>query len=207
MFIFDFDGVICDSYEALLLALQSIDREGKKLEMIGDIHRLRGLDIAKLFQIFNIHKSEAADVVTYIQKFLASRLDSLNMTAGIKEVLKALHLSKVKLGILTSNSKENVVHFLKKHDINVFDFIVSAELSNKGDNLKHIVANMEYKPQAVFYISDEVRDVLASQEAGIKSIAVGWGFNSKKVLLSCKPDYYLDTPLELLAIAKPIEIA
>jgi len=203
--IFDFDGVICDSYGSVLVALQSFNKEGKILNNIDDIDKLRALDFLKILQVFNIDHSQIGLAIAHVQNFLACNMDSLNVVAGVKEVLHELHHLDIKMGIITSNSSENVVNFLKKHEVNVFDFIVPAGLSNKGEILKEVMLKKQYEPKKVLYVGDETRDILASQAAGVKSIAVGWGFNNKQLLLKHNPDYYIDTPNELVAIIQVLK--
>jgi phosphoglycolate phosphatase len=203
--IFDFDGVICDSYGSVLSALQSFDKESKILNNAYDAHKLRALDFLKVFQAFNIEHSQIGAAVAHIQNFLADNMDSLNVIAGVKEVLHELQHLNIKMGIITSNSSENVINFLKKHEINVFDFIVPAGLSNKGEIIKEVMLKKQYEPKKVLYIGDETRDILASQSAGVKSIAVGWGFNNGELLLKYNPDYYIEIPNELVAIVQDLK--
>jgi phosphoglycolate phosphatase len=203
--IFDFDGVICDSYGSVLMALQSFNKENDVLSNIDEFDNLRGLELLKVFSLFNIDHSQVGSAVAYVQNFLAGNMDSLNVVAGVKEVLHELHHLDIKMGIITSNSNENVVNFLKKHEVNVFDFIVPAGLSNKAEILKEVMLKKQYEPKKVIYIGDETRDILASQAAGVRSIAVGWGFNNKELLLKHNPDYYIDSPNELVAIMQVLK--
>ena len=50
------------------------------------------------------------------------------------------------------------------------------------------------------YVCDETRDVQAARKAGLRSIAVTWGFNSRKALEKAGPDFIIDQPDELLGI-------
>ena len=52
----------------------------------------------------------------------------------------------------------------------------------------------------MLYIGDELRDVKASQKAGVPIAAVTWGFNSKESLAACSPDYLFDSPADFLRL-------
>ena len=47
------------------------------------------------------------------------------------------------------------------------------------------------------YVGDEDRDIIASKKVNIKTIAVTWGFNSKEKLSREKPDYLVDSPMQV----------
>jgi phosphoglycolate phosphatase len=47
-------------------------------------------------------------------------------------------------------------------------------------------------------IGDSEVDIQTAKNAGIFSVAVGWGFRDKEELLQCSPDLFLDHPLDLL---------
>jgi phosphoglycolate phosphatase-like HAD superfamily hydrolase len=48
-------------------------------------------------------------------------------------------------------------------------------------------------PSKVFYIGDETRDIEAAKKAGIKSIAVTWGYNTKAILDNSNPDFLCES--------------
>jgi len=59
----------------------------------------------------------------------------------------------------------------------------------KHVGLQKIVINQRLDPNNVYYIGDETRDIAASKKAGIKSIAVTWGYAGDIPLSDAKPDY------------------
>jgi phosphoglycolate phosphatase len=52
----------------------------------------------------------------------------------------------------------------------------------------------------VIYIGDETRDIIAAQKAGIRSVAVTWGYNSHKALKAHHPDHLIHSPQALLQL-------
>jgi phosphoglycolate phosphatase-like HAD superfamily hydrolase len=50
------------------------------------------------------------------------------------------------------------------------------------------------------YIGDEVRDIKAAKDAGIKVASVTWGYNFENVLTDNNPDYIVPRPEDLLKI-------
>jgi len=56
---------------------------------------------------------------------------------------------------------------------------------------------MKLDKLVVYFVGDEVRDIEAGKKAGINTIAVSWGYNTKAALDKEHPDYLIDFPLEL----------
>ena len=92
------------------------------------------------------------------------------------------------MGILTSNSSQNVKEFLKNHQLDVFDFTHSvSKFWGKSSGLKRLIRKYKLKPDHLLYIGDEIRDLEAAKKAGIRFAAVTWGYNSSKALKACHP--------------------
>jgi len=200
--IFDFDGVICDSFEEIILSLNSIARGGKIKNLSKlELNKFRYIETKEIFSLLGIKNEQLPVVIAEALKMLSAKMISLKLVQGIEKVLMELYSRGITLGIVTSNSKENVLSFLEHNQINYFNFVHTGDLFNKGEVLKKLIQNMAYDPENVFYVGDETRDILASREAKVHSIAVGWGFNHKNVLIRHKPEYLLSSPDELLSLA------
>ena len=136
------------------------------------------------------------------QEELGKNISSLKPVEGIEAIVEALKNKGFNLGILSSNSKDNLGKFLKQNNlINFFDFIVSENnLFGKTKALNGILKKHKITRGDTYYIGDETRDVEAAQDAGIKSIAVCWGFNTKEILLKSRPDFIVDKPENILLL-------
>jgi len=90
---------------------------------------------------------------------------------------------------------------LNKNNLNVFDFIYSeGDIFNKADKMKTLLEERKLNPESVFYVGDETRDIEAARAAGIKMIAVSWGFNKEEILKKENPDYLIRKPEELVSL-------
>jgi HAD superfamily hydrolase (TIGR01549 family) len=179
------------------LAINSIAEqhgfEGQNITQF-DIDQLRQLETIDIFRRFHIGKEELPVVIPQLQQILGAQIASLEVVSGMREALLGLNEANIKMGILSSNSVENISSFLERNRINVFDFIHAGTFSNKGEILNNIIQKMNYNPNDVFYIGDETRDIIASREANTHSVAVTWGFNAKEILVKHKPDYLIESP-------------
>jgi phosphoglycolate phosphatase-like HAD superfamily hydrolase len=81
----------------------------------------------------------------------------------------------------------------------MIDFVFSgSSIFGKHVVLQELIKKHGLKKEETVYIGDEVRDVEASKKAGIKAIAVTWGYNTRKALETAKADIVVDKPAELI---------
>ena len=121
---------------------------------------------------------------------------------GIPKALHELHASGFQLGIVTSNSEQNVISWLHDHDIRqYFKFIHSApNYFGKAKTLQKIIKMNKLDREKVYYIGDETRDIDAAIQCSISSIAVTWGFNSEKIISEHNPHYLVRWPKDILPL-------
>lgn len=59
----------------------------------------------------------------------------------------------------------------------------------------------QYNNREVYYVGDEVRDILAARDAGVISVAVTSGMGAIDDLLGVKPDYLFSSISSVPTIA------
>ena len=202
--IFDFDGTLADSFSTamqklILLADQFNFRKINQNEIDG----LKDLTSQEIIKYLKIPFYRLPVVLHHAREYMRDEIPVLSTFMNLPEVLNELHLD-CSLGILTSNSYENVVSWLAGHKIrHLFDFI-HAESCYFGKKyiLKKLMKSYKMESFQTFYVGDETRDIDAAKKCKINSIAVSWGFNSEATLVKNKPDYFARTPNEILTIIK-----
>ena len=70
----------------------------------------------------------------------------------------------------------------------------------KPGKLFILPVNLIFSKSNVYFVGDEVRDIEAGKKTRIKTIAVSWGYNTKDALARERPDYLIDSPLDLKTI-------
>ncbi|OGK18844.1 hypothetical protein A2866_03190 [Candidatus Roizmanbacteria bacterium RIFCSPHIGHO2_01_FULL_39_8] len=200
--IFDFDGTIADTWKVVIKILKEKEEEwGLPAITKETFADFRGKPFLELIKKYNIVLLKLPFVVSKTQKELKSRMVQVSLFKGVKEVIMNLKKREYHLGILTTNSKENVLFFLKRHGLDVFDFIQSEpSLLGKDKALRKILDKNSLEPTEVLYIGDEIRDIDACKENNVKIISVTWGFNTKDILKTNNPDFLVDHPSEILKI-------
>ena len=200
--IFDFDGTIADTLSAIIrLVNEHADEYHIRPLDEGDVDELRGMSNLEIIKKYKVPLVKVPSLVLRAQKELNHRIDEMALFPGVRELILGLKAMGVRLGILTSNSRENVQKFLRSQALDVFDFI-HAEQNFFGKNwaLLHLLKKHGLRKEGTIYVGDEVRDIEACQKVGVPVIAVSWGFHRRKLLADKGPDFLADEASDIMAI-------
>ncbi len=199
--IFDFDSTLADTLEAWVWAINFYAEEfNYKAVNPEDAIRLRNLDITSILNEVGISIWKLPFIAKKTRAKFHERLPSQKFFPGIPEILQQLKSQGVKMGIVTSNSKENIEEFLKNNHTEIFDFIHSENSwLGKANILKKLVKKYSLDLKTTAYVGDQTRDVEAAKKAGLVSIAVTWGVNTRQALEAFNPDFVVDDPVRLLS--------
>jgi phosphoglycolate phosphatase len=201
LFLFDFDGVLADSLDLYADAVtRCLDRIGMPFEKGRE-------DYLTLFD-GNYYESLAArgiDLVAFAQAtkeiFPAIDYDTMKPFSGLAPVLDALRKDHL-LAVVSSNGSRTIQKMLARFgfdpyfkEILGYDFLFS-----KKEKIDYAVEKYGILREMAFYIGDTCGDILEARAAGVRSVAVTWGWHDRERLLAVGPDYVIDTPEGLLTI-------
>lgn len=201
--VFDFDGTIADSFTETRVIFNRLAPDyGLRTIPEDELPRLRHLTLKQFLEAYDIPKRRVPALLARGTGLMRASLPRLGMIHGMHEVLTELRKHARRFGILTSNSQPNVDLFLRNHGFrDPFDFISStSKLTGKAKHLRAIRKTFSIPYEEMLYVGDEVRDVKASQKAGVAVAAVTWGFNSREALAKEKPDFLFDEPKDFLTL-------
>jgi len=202
--LFDFDGTIADSFDNFLEIVDIVsDKYHLNKVSPNEIDSLRSEGAINVLRKLKIPIYKIPFIARDIKKMQKEKMLEIKPFKNLPEVLNELNKMGFKLGILTSNARENVSEFLEMNNINVFEYIYdNASLFGKDRTINKFVKNQNIQKDDLIYVGDEIRDIHGCQKAGVKIISVSWGFNSKVGLEKNHPDYLIDKPEEILEIIK-----
>ena len=199
--IFDFDGTIADTLPHIIDLYNTFGSAYgfKKINKSG-LERLKGETIQELMREFNVSLFRLPFLIGKVQDELYTCMDKVRLFPKIKKVIASLKKPGVTLGVVSSNSKENIERFFKKNKIFTFDFVhCEKNIFGKDKVLINIIKKYSIPKEETVYIGDEVRDIEACRKVGIDCISVTWGFNKKKLLKKENPTRVANTPNELFS--------
>jgi len=130
------------------------------------------------------------------------RIDEVKTFPGLHDVLGQLHARGHQMFVMSSNSQQNVEHFLRTHNLeNYFDDVYGGiGLFSKTRALRKIMHRNKLRPEDCYYIGDEMRDVQAAKKARMRAVAVAWGYNSDEALRKQAPFALAQQPSDFLTI-------
>ena len=198
--IFDFDGTLADTFNLFKIIVNKLAPKYKYSSMNdSQIESMRGLGAKAVLKVLNLSWIKTPFWVFDAKREMSKHIADIKTFDELPNVLKELKNKYYKLGILTSNDLKNVELFLRSNNFDMFDFIYSAKsLFGKDKALNHLIKKYNLKKEEIVYVGDEVRDIEACKLAGVKVAAVAWGYNNEEALRSAKPDFFIQTPSELL---------
>ena len=216
--IFDFDGVILDSFPDQFKWFRHICsvlhkdfpysslngfRQDYREPVYPDMYTFLGFDWMDeketIWKEYNFHKANA----------------DIRLFEGIHRVIEGLSYKDHNLAIASSNTHEAIYKHLNEHGIaEYFDVIVGKDdlpVENGEPMLKPNPAcillaldKLSCKPDNALYIGDQPSDIIAARNVAdflgdaVPVMAVTYGFAAEKDLIELKPDYIVTTPLDIL---------
>ena len=198
--IFDFDGTLADTLAFTVNAAKEINRN---LHLLSDekidFEKFRSTDTVEFFKDLEIPTIKLLFFLYKYQRKQTKEIDKVKVFENLPDVLRQLKKNGIGLGIATSNSTKNVKIFLKNNNLDMFNFIYSSiDYFHKNRILERAIKKYGMQKENVIYVGDEIRDIKAAKEAGIKVASVTWGYNFENVLSTYKPDFVINRPEDLL---------
>jgi phosphoglycolate phosphatase len=102
--------------------------------------------------------------------------------------------------VISSNASKMIRRLLIGYGFeSCFEEILGADFSvSKKEKIDHALAKYGIPAQRTFYIGDTAGDMREARAAGVRPVAVTWGWHSRERLLAANPEFLVDTPEALL---------
>ncbi len=199
LLLFDFDGVLVESlavYERVVK--RALDRIGSPLVESRE-------DFLDLFD-GNFYESLArkgVDVKVFARSLRMTPEDHAEIRphAAMTPVLQALHERRL-LAVLSSNAGRTIERALARFGWDgCFDRVFGSEAGfSKTEKFGRALELYGARPEEVSYVCDTVGDIREARAAGIRAVAVTWGWHSRERLAAASPDFLFDGPEKLLEL-------
>jgi phosphoglycolate phosphatase-like HAD superfamily hydrolase len=200
LLIFDFDGTLANTIDTGISIFNEIAPDyGLKPFTPEDVQYLRKLNIRGVLARLGINKFTAIRIANRIRKEIHDRMDEVDIFPGVADAVAKLHASGFRMGILSSNSADNIRSFMSRFNLlHCFDFIESGvSLFGKSQRINQVLKKQKVSPKEVLYIGDETRDLEATKKSDVSMIAVCWGLNVREAMITQGPAFCIETASEL----------
>lgn len=190
--IFDFDGVIADTFALAIKAANNLAVEiGREPIPKADIPKLREMSASEILKYLGISKFKASKYITRLRLVMNEEMNKSLLINNMDNIFKKITEEGYLLGIVTTNSIENVSKVI---DTSIFEFVEHVGALNGKDK----ALRKKKKLYNIIYVGDEARDIKAAQKAGVPIMAVSWGYTSGKRLKKESPDVLVNSPIEIV---------
>jgi N-acetyl-D-muramate 6-phosphate phosphatase len=183
--LFDFDGTLADTAPDLAAAVNRM-RVEQGLEPLP-IERLRPFASAGarglVHAAFGIKPDDAeypALRETFLEYYAERVCEQTTLFPGIAELLAELQARAIAWGIVTNKATrftERIVQELKLSPDCVACGDTTPHLKPHPASLLHAAEQLKLPPASCCYLGDDLRDMKAAHAAGMRPIAVGWGYH------------------------------
>lgn len=199
--IFDFDGTIADTKDiSYLVFLELAKRYDVPIISKEEFHQLSEISLAERFKKFQVPIYKLPKLVKKAIPIFRKHVRNASLFPEMKAVLETLKQEGFRLFILSSNKKHNIVHFIRQHNLDMFEQIEGgASIFGKDKRIKKLLKKQKLTAEDAIYVGDEERDIVSCKKANIPIISVTWGYDNKNILTQNNPDYLVESPKELLS--------
>lgn len=199
--LFDFDGTVFDTVKGVERSVQySLRRHGVDAPLEA-LKCFAGPPLREIYkEKYGFDDEEVTELVRDFQEdYIPYGLFESSPFPGIGELLDELRQSGKKLAITTLKPRSMAAELLERHGmIDKFD-VICGLVSDAGENMTKadIVRNaMEYfgaTPEDTLLIGDTKYDIYGGHEAGLKVVAVRYGYAAEGELEEAGADLILET--------------
>jgi phosphoglycolate phosphatase len=197
--IFDSDGTLADTLPWLETAFNEVAaRHGFSPVNEADREVLRTLSPRHLLQRLKIPLWRIPTLVAGVRRLMAEHITEFSLFDGIADSLQRLHDRGVTLGIVSSNSRENVRRILGPANAAlIHHYACGASVFGKTLKLRGVLKASSILARQAIYLGDEIRDAEAARKTGMAYGAVAWGYHSLQSLRAQKAEEYFKKPKEI----------
>ena len=196
--IFDYDGVIADSLEIYSkLFVEVCKKYGfKGVNSKEEFISLFDKNLYESMMEMGVKEEDIKRILEDKRFLISKNALKPRIFDGIKKVMERLSISN-NIFIITSNISPVVKEFLDENGMDFYEEVLGADRGlSKVTKINLIKSN--YVSNEIFYIGDTKGDILEGKSAGVKTIAITWGWHSLEKLKECNPDFIVNNPVELL---------
>jgi 2-phosphoglycolate phosphatase len=204
LYLFDVDGTLVDSAADICGAVREALAEAG-VDQLSDAY-LRSFIGHHLFDLFRevLPDSTQEDrerlLARYRSIYLARRHAATRVYPGVEEMLAGLGGLKSTATTKSSETARQVLELfgLARH----FDHIQGTDgfpSKPAPDVVLRSLERLGVRPEDCLLVGDAAPDMEAGRRAGVRTCAVTWGYGDLEAMRSHQPDFWIDSPAELLS--------
>lgn len=200
LLIFDWDGTLADSIGRIVLSMaEAADRAGEARSDEDAVKGIIGLAldeaISTLYPHLDVHQV-AQFRQHYADIYMALDQQPSPLFGGVVESLEAFRAEGYRLAVATGKARRGLDRVLKANGWEGYFDITRAADETRGKPhplmLEEILAHCQVAPSRALMVGDSAFDLQMASNAGMHSVAVGYGAMSLQALAEFGPQVCID---------------
>ena len=204
LIVFDWDGTLMDSTTAIAHAIIAA---AKDLELTPPswekANHVIGLGLAQALQMATpgLKPDQIPLMISRYRHHYLKAETELSLFAPVSALLSTLRAKNKLLAVATGKSRVGLDRIMAHTQLtSLFHATRCADESRpkpSPDMLLELLALLKVLPSKTLMVGDTVHDVEMAHQAGVASLAVGYGAHPPQALKEAGPWAYVDTPAEM----------
>lgn len=209
MVIFDLDGTLLDTLDDLCNSVNySLRTNNFPERSLAEVRTFVGNGIRLLIER-SVPEGTSKELIDktfecFKTYYAVHCNDKTKTYPGVMDMLKELKKNGYKIAVLSNKAQYAVTKLCDIYFNNLLDDAVGARenVAKKPspDALYICAENNNINLNNVIYVGDSDVDIATANNAGVRGIAVTWGFRSRELLIKCGAENLADNTDELLQI-------
>jgi len=199
--IFDWSGVIKDAVEdhgwVVNRMFKILGGKGMTLE---EMKQNWEQPYMKFWNRYYPDMTLAEEQKIYYEAISSKDCPPAKVYSGIAELIKKVKGQGVFMAVLSSDPVTTIFSEIKKFDLENIFVEVLANIHDKSEVIHDLVKRNNFKLKETVFIGDTNHEIESGKQAGVKTIAVTWGFYPEDRLKALSPDYLVHNIKELESI-------
>ncbi|OPX44014.1 pyrophosphatase PpaX [Ruminiclostridium hungatei] len=199
--VFDVDGTMVDTEEAVMFAYQSVIFQ-KHGRYFTDQELLKGYGVPTRQSLERYGFTDIEGTIKDYYKYLIEGFKRCRTFDGIQELLDSLGAKNVPLAVVTSRCDYEIkIDTCLQGLLNKFAAVICSDDTVRhkpeAEPLQKAMERLGAAPDETLYVGDTLFDSQCAKNAGVKFALAIWGSNNSANIAA---DYYLKSPAQLLEL-------
>lgn len=203
--VFDLDGTLTDSkkniYEAIMAAFKDLNIKETIIE--EEFGKYIGLTFQEIFEDLGI---EVDLIDEFFEAYKSHYYKLLHLTSfypTVLDTIKTLDEKQIKICLLTTKAQDQADYIIDQLDLRkYFTYVMGRrpDVSNKpsAEPLELLLSDITINKENAVMVGDTEMDINCGKNAGVKTVAVKYGYRTLDQLIALEPDIMVDSLNEIL---------